>query len=130
MLGVESGLPWPIWVVLIVLCLVAGFGLGYFIRLKSHEKSFVKTKQVSEKIIADEFDHWGFRKGEYGPIDSAVSSSDIRIIIDPASGKPILQLVGNVGDKWVSNFVIWEMIYEDGAWKVISFANMDETYYN
>jgi len=85
---------------------------------------------VEQKIIADEFDHWGFRKGEYGPIDSAVSSSDIRIIIDPASGKPILQLVGNVGDKWVSNFVIWEMIYEDGAWKVISFANMDETYYN
>lgn len=46
-------MPWPVWVVLIVLCLVAGFGLGYFIRLKSHEKSFVKTKQESEKIIAD-----------------------------------------------------------------------------
>ena len=41
---------------LIVLCLIFGLVigtvLGYFIRVKSHEKSFAKTKAEAEKIIA------------------------------------------------------------------------------
>ena len=43
-------------ILLIVLCLIFGLVigavLGYFIRVKSHEKSFAKTKSEAEKIIA------------------------------------------------------------------------------
>ncbi len=43
-------------ILLIVLCLIFGLVLGtvlgYFIRVKSHEKSFSKTKAEAEKIIA------------------------------------------------------------------------------
>ncbi|MDE6047072.1 MAG: Rnase Y domain-containing protein, partial [Anaeroplasmataceae bacterium] len=45
-----------IWILLIVLCLIFGLiiGLvaGYFIRVKMHEKSFTRTKNEAEKIIA------------------------------------------------------------------------------
>lgn len=45
-----------IWILLIVLCLIFGLiiGLvaGYFIRVKLHEKSFSRTKNEAEKIIA------------------------------------------------------------------------------
>ena len=44
------------WIaLLIVLCLVfliLGTVLGYLIRVKHHEKSFLKTKQEAEQIIA------------------------------------------------------------------------------
>ena len=56
MLSIIYSLDTGVWVLLIVLCLVFGliFGLvaGYFVRVKSHEKSFAKTKQEAEKIIA------------------------------------------------------------------------------
>ena len=53
MLLVFLGIPVYVWAILLILCLFAGFGIGYFVRLKMHEKSFAKTKQESEKIIAD-----------------------------------------------------------------------------
>ena len=48
-----GAMPIYVWVILLILCLIAGCGIGYFIRLKMHEKSFAKTKQASEKIISD-----------------------------------------------------------------------------
>ncbi|MGM9969102.1 MAG: ribonuclease Y [Anaeroplasma sp.] len=48
-----SALPEPVWVILIVLGLVVGMVLGYFIRIKIHEKSLSATKQEAERIIAD-----------------------------------------------------------------------------
>lgn len=50
---VLGSLPVYVWVIFLILCLLAGAGIGYVIRLKMHEKSFAKTKQESEKIIAD-----------------------------------------------------------------------------
>lgn len=45
-----------VWISLIVLCLVFGLIIGivagYFVRVKMHEKSFTKTKEEAEKIIA------------------------------------------------------------------------------
>ncbi|MBQ9124997.1 MAG: ribonuclease Y [Acholeplasmatales bacterium] len=40
-------------IALIVLALVLGFVGGYLIRVKSHEKTIAKSKQDSEKILAD-----------------------------------------------------------------------------
>ena len=46
----------PIWISLIVLCLILGISIGlvtgYFIRVRIHEKSFAKTRSEAEKIIA------------------------------------------------------------------------------
>ena len=80
---------------------------------------------VEMKVFVDQFDHWGFSKGEMGPITVDVYSETIQINADPETGKAILTVTGNVGDKWVINPVVWEMIYENGAWKVISFASTD-----
>ena len=41
--------------ILVVLGLPAGFALGYFLRIKMHEKSISKAKQEAEKIIADAY---------------------------------------------------------------------------
>ena len=40
------------WVCLIVLCLVVGTALGYFIRFKTREKSISKVKEEAEKILS------------------------------------------------------------------------------
>lgn len=48
-----SALPEPVWAILIVLGLVIGIAVGYFSRIKIHEKSLSLTKQEAERIIAD-----------------------------------------------------------------------------
>ena len=48
-----GGLPVYAWVLLIILGLVAGVAAGYVLRLKLHEKSFIKSKEESDKLIAD-----------------------------------------------------------------------------
>ena len=42
-----------VWIILIILCLIAGIGVGFLIRLKMHSNSFAKSKEESEKILAD-----------------------------------------------------------------------------
>ena len=42
-----------ILLILVVLGLAAGFAVGYFVRVKTHEKSIQKANQEAEKIIAD-----------------------------------------------------------------------------
>ena len=44
-----------ILLILVVLGLAAGFAVGYFLRIKMHEKSISKAKQEAEKIIADAY---------------------------------------------------------------------------
>ena len=53
MLGLSIQIDPVIWVSLIVLLFLVGLGIGYIIRVKTHEKSFKLTKQTSEKIIAE-----------------------------------------------------------------------------
>ena len=53
MVGLFIEIDPVIWVSLIVLLFLVGLGIGYIIRVKTHEKSFKLTKQTSEKIIAD-----------------------------------------------------------------------------
>lgn len=84
---------------------------------------------VEKNVFVDQFDHWGFDKGDYGPINSSVYSSAIWLGADPETGRTVLKAIGNVGDKWVSKFVIWEMVYEDGAWRIIDFVGTDSSYY-
>ena len=43
--------PTGVWICLIVLCLVVGLALGYFIRFKTREKSLSKVKEEAEKIL-------------------------------------------------------------------------------
>ena len=49
----SSAVDTYVWIILLILCLLVGVAVGYFVRLKMHEKSFTKTKQESEKMIAD-----------------------------------------------------------------------------
>ncbi len=48
-----GGMPTYGWICLIVVVLIIGLVGGFFFRLIFHEKSFSKSKQESEKIIAD-----------------------------------------------------------------------------
>ena len=45
--------PTSVWICLIVLCLVVGSALGYFIRFKTREKSLSKVKEEAEKILSE-----------------------------------------------------------------------------
>ena len=102
------------------------------VRQKTDDKHMLVTQPecgvtVEMNVFVDEFDHWGFGKGEMGPITVDVYSETIQINTDPGTGKAVLRVNGNVGDKWVIDPVVWEMTYEDGTWKVISFASADST---
>ncbi|MBQ4564096.1 MAG: hypothetical protein IJA58_06425 [Lachnospiraceae bacterium] len=77
---------------------------------------------VEMNVYVDQFDHWGFVNGGYGPITKDVYSDTIQIDTDPQTGKAILTVTGNVADKWVMDFVVWEMMYKDGVWIVTDFA--------
>lgn len=52
MLTTILALDIAVWISLIVLCLVIGVAVGFFVRVKTHEKSFAKTKEEAQKIIA------------------------------------------------------------------------------
>ena len=45
--------PTGVWICLIVLCLVVGLALGYFIRFKTREKSISKIKEEANKILSE-----------------------------------------------------------------------------
>jgi len=80
---------------------------------------------VEMNVFVGEFDHWGFGKGEMGPITVDIYSGTIKISTDPETGKAILTVTGNVGDKWVTYPVVWEMIYENEVWKIMNFASVE-----
>lgn len=54
-----------VWISLIVLCLIIGVVAGYFVRVKMHEKTFSKTKQEAEKIVAMAEEEATKRKKEF-----------------------------------------------------------------
>ena len=45
----SGNLPVYAWLPLIILCLAAGVAAGYVLRLKLHEKSFIKSKPLWNK---------------------------------------------------------------------------------
>lgn len=76
--------------------------------------------QVDEQLL-----EWiGLSGDQYGPYDSYADNRRVELDIDPDSGKSILRMSGSVAGRIVP--VTWEMMFEDGVWKITDFYGSEQ----
>lgn len=55
--------------------------------------------------------------------DSIEAAKGVSMITDPETGRAVLELSGELGDRWEWRNFSWQLGYVDGEWKILSIGN-------